>query len=417
MRGVAFFALLGVVAGSVLATFAGKIAVAGVFSSHAAGAAVLIRYAALAFLLTNLTMSVASTLQGLNRVDTAYRAQTLGWMLYVPTLLLATKLFGGVHGTGIAWVAAYSVQLALLLPPCVSGLRALPPGGMPGPRLRDMISLGGRWQISSWADFATFQLPRILGAFVLTSSTVVDLDLALRFGQAAVAPFLAVLPILLPAFSRISVQEGLAGLRAALERWYYDGLAVLLLTTAVLLPLTLPAIAVWAGRSLDEVDAVVATAMLLGMVAHASTGVFSNAWLAVGTLRPVIVYKTGQLGAAVALVPVGALLGTRPLALGLAVSLAAPAVLFNRSSVKWFQLPPREHARSASRVAAAALAGLGGTLATTVGLALAGTVAVALVGGTAVAGLLWIAGMRFCGIAPSSWRAVRSSPPPVQART
>ena len=62
MRGVAFFALLGVVAGSVLATFAGEIAVAGVFSSHAAGAAVLIRHAVLAcFLLTNLTMSVAST--------------------------------------------------------------------------------------------------------------------------------------------------------------------------------------------------------------------------------------------------------------------------------------------------------------------------------------------------------------------
>ena len=48
--------------------------------------------------------------------------------------------------------------------------------------------------------------------------------------------------------------------------------------------------------------------MPLGMVAHASTGVFSNAWLAVGTLRPVIVVGDGPAqGAAVRPCPGGPL--------------------------------------------------------------------------------------------------------------
>jgi O-antigen/teichoic acid export membrane protein len=400
-RGVLFFAGLGVAGGLLLALLAEPISGADAFGSHSADAAVLLRYSAAAFLVSNLTMSVAATLQGLNRVDVSYRAQTLGWLTYVPVLALAMAIGSDVHGAGVAWLATYGTQLALLLPSCLRALRALPKGEGTVPRLLNMISFGGRWQISSWADFATFQLPRILGALLLTSSAVVSIDLALRFAQAVVTPLFAVFPILLPAFSRIWAATGASGLRDALRGWYRRGLGMLLLGGAVTLPLSVPAIATWTGRSVEQVDAVVCTAILVGMLAHSSTGLFSNAWLAVGELRAVIVYKAWQLGLAGLFVPIGALLGPRELAIALGLSLAAPAFLFNRSSTVAFGLERVVLVSSyGGRLALAVTGSFLVTLVVVETLSRSAPAWVALAVGTATATTAWLLGVRLCDLGP-----------------
>ena len=88
-------------------------------------AAVIVRYVAVAFGLTNMTLVLASLLQGVNRVDASYRAQTIGWLLYVPILSAGFEFGWSVHAVGLAWVLSYAAQLALLLPPSVAAVRGL----------------------------------------------------------------------------------------------------------------------------------------------------------------------------------------------------------------------------------------------------------------------------------------------------
>jgi O-antigen/teichoic acid export membrane protein len=411
VRGFLFFAGLGVAGAVCLSVYAEEIAAAASFEPRTTDASVLIRYAAGAFLLTNITMSLAAILQGLNRVDISFQGQTLSWLVYVPALAAATEFVSPVHGAGLAWLATYGLQLLLLLLPSVRGLRALPQGRGAVPRMRDMISFGGQWQVSSWADFATFQLPRILGAFLLTSSAVVTVDIALRFGQAAVAPLFAIFPILLPAFSRIRIRGGWIGLRDTLQRWYTRGLGYVLLSVAVVVPLSAPAIATWIGRPIADIDIVVSTTVLLGLAAHASTGLFSNAWLAVGRLRPVIVYKTRQLSLAAIFVTAGALVGARELSVGLATSLIIPAVLFNRFSVAAFQLEALRAQRAfARRIGLAVSCGFGATLLV---VSLISSIAppwLVLVVGCVTALGLWLIGIHLCGL---KWRHSSRIPYPI----
>ena len=124
--------------------------------------ATLLRYAAAAFALTNLTLVAASALQGLDRVDASYRAQTVGWLAYLP-LAIGLSTGGGIDAVGLAWLVAYGLQAALLVPAVVGTLRRLPTGKQRPPGLLTMLCVGGQWQVSAWADLATFQLPRMAG--------------------------------------------------------------------------------------------------------------------------------------------------------------------------------------------------------------------------------------------------------------
>jgi len=77
-------------------------------------AALLLRYATVAFGLTNVTLVLAALLQGVNRVDAAFRGQTLGWLLYVPLLAIGLRLGGAATAGGLAWVCSYGLQVLVL---------------------------------------------------------------------------------------------------------------------------------------------------------------------------------------------------------------------------------------------------------------------------------------------------------------
>ena len=151
-------------------------------------AVVLLRYTVVTFGITNATLLLSAVLQGLDRVDSAYRARTVGAAVYLPLLVGGLQIFSPVEAAGASMLAMYGVELV------VAGFataRELPRvGTAPGdpPPLKEMFHLGVRWQISSWADFATFQLPRIVAGAGTSSRIALLVDLALRYGQAITTP-------------------------------------------------------------------------------------------------------------------------------------------------------------------------------------------------------------------------------------
>ena len=134
--------------------------------------------------------------------------------------------------------------------------------------------------------------------------------------------------------------------------------------------------------------------VLIGFVAHASTGLLSSALLALGDVGPVVAYKAGQLiGAAVLLVP-AALIGPRTLAGALTLALVLPALVFNRHATRRLGvgLPGRGAAvwrRLAAGAAATAGAALVITLLSRDELSPAVTLALALAPAAACALLTW----------------------------
>jgi O-antigen/teichoic acid export membrane protein len=337
-RAVAFYAVLSALVVVPLFTLAGDVAalLSIVDDDQLPDAAALIRYAAVSFALTNLSLVLVAALQGLDHVDASFRAQTVGWVLYLPALATGLALGGGVAAVGVAWLVVYVAQLPLLWRALRGPLKTLPPGGMSPPTVRDMLAVGVRWQVSSWADFATFQLPRILGGLALTSSALVTLDLALRFAQAIVAPVFAALPLVIPRAAQAWSRGGTAGLRQLLLRWGPPAMILVAMLAAVALPVGAPAIAVWTGRPATLVDPLLPALIVLGICAHASTGFFSSVLLARGNLGLVVAYKNLQLLLAVSLLAAAVALGGDELAFAAALStaLALPAVTFNRRSAR-----------------------------------------------------------------------------------
>ena len=140
----------------------------------------------------------------------------------------------------------------------------------------ELIAFGGQWQISSWADFATFQLPRLIGGVAFTSQGLLQLDLAMRGAQLVTAPFFAFYPVVLPETAAAWARGGVAAVGRQLDRWVVPGAIAICVVTASALPLLPPALSLWAGRPMETIGVGVTTAVLLGFVAHASTGVFSG---------------------------------------------------------------------------------------------------------------------------------------------
>jgi O-antigen/teichoic acid export membrane protein len=330
-RAMTFYTLLSLAV--FLPLWFGASEIAGVMHvlKHAevAQAVVIIRWAAIAFVLTNVALVAAAILQGIDRVAASYRDQTLGWLLYLPLLLIGMRLVSNAQAVGLAWVGAYAVQTMLLTRSLVLGIRAVPDGPARAPGLAEMLSFGGQWQLSAWADFATFQLPRFLAGAALSSGDVVTIDIAIRAAQFAVAPLFAFYPVVLPRAAALLAHSGLPALRSFVQQYYASGILLVLLSVCVLLPVEVPVLAVWTGRPASSFSPVVAAAVLIGTVAHASTGLLSSVLLARGDVRPVMRYKGRQLALAAILLAVAAPLGVVPVSLAISVSLLVPALAFN----------------------------------------------------------------------------------------
>jgi O-antigen/teichoic acid export membrane protein len=302
--------------------------------SELAPAVVIVRWAAVAFVLTNIALVAASVLQGIDRVGAAYRDQTLGWLLYLPLLLAGMSLGSHAQAVGVAWVGAYAVQTLLLSRSVTIGIRSLPRGSARVPGFGEMLSFGGRWQVSAWADFATFQLPRFIASFTLSSGAVVSLDVAIRAGQFAVAPLFAFYPTVLPKAAALLARGGAPALRSFLQPFYSAGVPLVIAGVCVFIPVEVPLLAVWTGRPTSAFDPFVMTAVLIGTAAHASTGLLSSALLARGEVNPVLVYKGRQLALAAILLAVAGPIGLLPVAIAMCLSLLLPALAFNLRSAR-----------------------------------------------------------------------------------
>lgn len=184
----------------------------------------LFRYMAVAFALTNASMVANAALQGLNRIAVAFQAQTIGALGFVPALVVGLMFLPAVHAVGAAAIASYGLPLVLLAPALWKAMRQLPRNAADPPTLRMMLNVGARWQVSNWADFATYQLPRLVSGILLSSGAVLIIDLALRIGQAVATPLFALLPLVLPRASAASIHNGREGLRQFLRPLLQKGL-------------------------------------------------------------------------------------------------------------------------------------------------------------------------------------------------
>lgn len=389
-RSVAFYLVLSLFVGGLLVGFRGPLVGAiRAFDEPAVAhdARRLVIYAAVAFGMTNFVAVGAAALQGLDRITEAYRAQALGWLVYVPVLSVLLHRGAGVDALGLSWLAAYGAQAALVARALPRAIRDTPTTGDVRVTNRELLRLGGRWQASSWADFASMQLPRIVAGLTLPGSAVVSLDLAMRGAQVAVAPFFALLPLVLPAASREWGARGRLGLAALTNRWHAVFATALALTTAASLPLLIPAIAVWSNQPLHALDIALIAFVLVGTLAHTWTGVVTSALLAAGDVGPIVRYKVQQLVLASVLLPTGAILGLRELGLALAIAMTLPAVDFMRRARDRLGAGARSRAGGARLAAASAAIGTPGLiLVLVVPSDISAWVALAIVGAGILAG-------------------------------
>jgi O-antigen/teichoic acid export membrane protein len=292
-------------------------------------AVVLIRYTVVAFAATNATVLLSAALQGLGRVDRAFRAQTCGAALYLPLLVGLMQALSPAEATGASLLGMYAVELVLAGAALMRELPRVQATSTEVASLAAMFRVGARWQVSSWADFATFQLPRLLAAAGPSSRTALVVDLSLRYGQAIVAPLFIFYPVVLPAATAAWSRDGLEGVRRITQRYVDRGATLLLFAAALAIPLAVPGLELWTGVSLSASEAVAAMSIAAGLVAYASTGVFSTVLLAIDELRLVLRYKGAQLALAGVLLAVAAALGGAALVgVALAAALVGPAVWF-----------------------------------------------------------------------------------------
>jgi O-antigen/teichoic acid export membrane protein len=339
-RALCFYLALSVVVAVPLLVWADKVAslLPSVDAAASPQATVLIRYVAVAFVLTNVTLVLASVLQGVDRVDAAFRGQTLGWIPYVPILAIGIELVGAAQAVGLAWVSCYAFQVVLLTTATRSAVGQLSDAAVAPPSFRELLSLGGWWQLSAWADFATFQLPRLAGGFLLSASSLVAVDVALRAAQLVVSPLFAVYPLVLPVAAREWTDRGREGLRLFLGRWFLPGAIGLWLFAVTFVPIEQPALAAWTGRAANSFNLWLSASVLVGTAAHASTGLFSSALLATGNISSVIRFKGRQLILAFVLVPISLIGGPVTTGVALGIALTLPALAFNREEVRAFRL-------------------------------------------------------------------------------
>ena len=304
----------------------------------------LVRYTAAAFALTNGVILLAAALQGLGRVDLAYRDQTLGWVVYLPVLAGGLAAGGGIDAVGSAWVLGYGCQIVLLARHALPALRGLPTGSGRPPTVWSLWSFGARLQVSLWADFATFQFPRLIGGVLLPSAGLVALDVTMRGAQLVVAPFFAAYPLVLPAASMAWAREGERGVALRLTRWLPVFAVALILTVALSLPLLPPALAVWTGLPLSSTVWALSALVVVG-----TRGPRGYRTADLGNARDrhgggVVRYKLEQLLLAAVLVSILAQFGVLPLGAGVMVSTYAPSRAF---PAEWVSGAPPSRWRSA----------------------------------------------------------------------
>ena len=379
-------------------------AIPGVSGDDLAAGARLFRYAAVAFALTNGVLVLDGLLRGLDRVAESYAVQSIGWIAYVPALVIASVATGAADAAGLAWLITFGLQLVLLAVMVNRAVSGMSRAASAPASVRSMLTLGAQWQVSTWADFATFQLPRLLGGFLLGSAGLVTIDLALRFGQFIVAPLLAVYPVVLPALTRVHQSRGVDAVGPAVHRWRERFGSVLVFATAAAAPLSVPMISLWTGRDFDVSDGLAAGFVLSGLAAWASTGFVTSALLAVGRVGPVVRYKATQLVTATLLTALGALLGELPLAVAIAAALSVPALVFHRSAATEFETSALASEASSATLLVGAILIAGCEVAVVI-VALAWLPDLpALVVSLAVAGLLLVTLSR--ALIPVSWREV-----------
>jgi hypothetical protein len=189
----------------------------------------------------------------------------------------------------------------------------------------------------------------VVAGLALSASAVVNLDVAIRAGQFAVAPLFAFYPTVLPRAASLVTRGGNAALRSFLQPYYSIGAVVVVIGISVLAPLEVPALATWTGRSTGSFNPLVAAGVLVGTSAHASTGLLSSALLARGDVRSVLTYKARQMLLAIVLLSITAPLGLVPMGLALCVSLALPALCFNATAARQLELASPLPGRSARR--------------------------------------------------------------------
>jgi O-antigen/teichoic acid export membrane protein len=288
----------------------------------------LVFYLAAAFAITNAVSLLASVVEGCGRVDLSAKCQALGWLFYVPCLLAGLRLGLRVHAVGLSWLIVYCVQASLLGKAAAKEVGLLPRREPSRIRLRALISLGGWWQISSWADFAAFQVPRLIAGALLSSGALLQLDLALRFAQLAVFPFFASYPVLLPLATHAEAGPGRPSFIRLISTWQRRAAVGAILVSILMAFLARPAIAAWTGTTLSFVDPAVCIPLLVGVIAHASTGVLTTALLAIGRIGLVVRYKALQFIMAIAFVVSAKGLGVRGFAAAAASAFVVPAAIF-----------------------------------------------------------------------------------------
>jgi O-antigen/teichoic acid export membrane protein len=219
-----------------------------------------------------------------------------------------------------------------------AGIRGIPRGAGEPPGLGEMLAFGSRWQVSAWADFATFQLPRFIAAAALSAGDVVSLDVAIRAALLVVAPLFAFYPTVLPRAASLLARGGEQTLRAFLQPFYSIGSLLVVGGVSVFIPVEVPALATWTGRATSSFDPAVVAVIMIGTAAYASTGLLSSVQLARGEVNRILIYKGRQLLLAAVLLAIAAPLGLLPVAIALCLALLVPAIAFNRRTSSELQL-------------------------------------------------------------------------------
>lgn len=410
---VLVFAIIGAVVGLTSGTLTGD---------GSTDTDVLFVCSAAAFALTNARIVFAAVAQGCGRVDRSFQLQSIEPVVFLLVLSVGIAAGAGFAIIGVAWIAAAASSSAALGGACVGYVRGL--GDVAAERLRlgEVARLGGGWQVSSWADFASFQAPRVLAGLFLPVANLVALDIALRLAQIVVFPLFAVFPIVVPLVTRMREQVGEAAARGLVLELERVVAAAAVVGVALMLPLLIPAAVVWTGLPAASMEPPVYAAVMAGAAAHASTGVLTSTLLALGTVRSVIAYKTFQLGLALVLVSPASLIDARLTALAILISLAVPALWFTRTALRVVGIgAPWGGAGPATRLWSAAIAA---------GLVTWGAVELAspagalaqLVAGGAVGALALLACAARLGLLPHEIRArvaaleLDAGVEPVQAR-
>ena len=196
-------------------------------SSLYAPAKILLVGAVVLYALTNYAWVLSSVLQGLQRLEIVNTALAISQVPYLVVIILTVRYGWGAQGVIAALSCLYGAQILLMIPPLISGM---PSGPGTGCRhgLRSFIRFGASLQFAQWAQFAAFQLPRVLAGIYLGAATAGRLDLALRLPIFAAGVAAPLFPTLIPAASRLSAQGRSGSLRELYTRaTRYLGVAAL----------------------------------------------------------------------------------------------------------------------------------------------------------------------------------------------